>query len=532
MTTLSTFRINQPPGTPGPAWDRSRRDIDPYSLGSESVECEALEKSQTSYLWEIVSAPPDKTIVVTGDTTHTCSFNLEDRDGYMVRLTVNEGLPNESITTLYIGVPMANTGLCLPAAFETNQDNSQDPYTGERGHADKVMDSLHKVDEVSEADGIGVDNSGWTKILAGQTDVQGAFDALDIAKLGDYSSVYDPASYTVSLLASQSGCLHNTENSTGGKSTPHVVTLPTPAVGLNYTVALAIDVPLMVQVDDAGTETLIVPSFTVISTSTKIQITSGLVKFVAISSTQWIMIIGGGVTLDPDGEATEIELAEGQFTSTAGGGDSHNPIITIRDGENQSVIGSVEWGQQGVALGYGAEHIAGKALTRGTYARAREKWTNVHVSGSSYKAGEPGAAQTTSGCNWLGQSVNGVADVTGTFIESGVDGGIALEPETIFAFKGLVVARSPESLYSCKSWSYSLLVSVDSSGNATIVSKTITVEGESAYWDEASWSIDFAISSWGVYQDLLSLVCTGESGHTVTFHGSIQSSEINDYTPA
>jgi len=141
MTTVSSFRINQPPGTPYANWDRARRDI---ALGA--VECEALNKSELSYKWEMFSAPFGVTVVINNDTTHTCDFTLATRGGYLIRLTVNEGLMNESMTTLYIGIPLPYTNLCIPAANETNQDNSQVPYTGERGWSDKLEAFIRAID--------------------------------------------------------------------------------------------------------------------------------------------------------------------------------------------------------------------------------------------------------------------------------------------------------------------------------------------------------------------------------------------------
>ncbi len=112
MTTLSTFRINQPPGSPGPAWDRARRDIELYSVASESVECEATNKAETSYLWEMISAPDGVSVSITNSTTHTCNFDLDTRGSYIIRLTVNAGLPTLSKTALFIGVALSNTGYC------------------------------------------------------------------------------------------------------------------------------------------------------------------------------------------------------------------------------------------------------------------------------------------------------------------------------------------------------------------------------------------------------------------------------------
>lgn len=136
--TLSSFRINQPPGTPGPAWDRARRDLTKFSVSGDLVECEAENKSETSYLWEIISAPLGTTVVINNSTTHTCNFQLESSGGYLIRLTVNEGEITEHQTSLYMGIPLPNSGACLPALNETNQDNSQSPYDGSRGYEEKV----------------------------------------------------------------------------------------------------------------------------------------------------------------------------------------------------------------------------------------------------------------------------------------------------------------------------------------------------------------------------------------------------------
>jgi hypothetical protein len=139
--SASSFRINQPPASGYTYWDRARRDL---ALGD--VECEAQNTSESSYLWEIISGPPGETITITNPTSPTCQFTLSTRYGYLVRLTVNEGEIDESQTTLYMGVPLANSGASLPAMNETNQDNSQSPYDGSRGTEEKVNDALIKFD--------------------------------------------------------------------------------------------------------------------------------------------------------------------------------------------------------------------------------------------------------------------------------------------------------------------------------------------------------------------------------------------------
>jgi hypothetical protein len=58
----------------------------------------------------------------------------------------NLGYVNESVSTLFIGVALEFTGFCLPAMNETNQDNSQSPYTGYRGYEEKLNAFLRQVD--------------------------------------------------------------------------------------------------------------------------------------------------------------------------------------------------------------------------------------------------------------------------------------------------------------------------------------------------------------------------------------------------
>lgn len=134
---LASFRINQPAGVGYSYWDRARRD-----LSAGVVECEAQNKSESSYLWEIISAPPGETITVINPTSHTCEFTLSTSYGYLVRLTVNAGGIDEQKKTLYLGIPLVNSGASLPAMNETNQDNSQSPYNGARGHEEKINEAL------------------------------------------------------------------------------------------------------------------------------------------------------------------------------------------------------------------------------------------------------------------------------------------------------------------------------------------------------------------------------------------------------
>ena len=62
-------------------------------------------------------------------------------------------MPSEEITTLYFGFGLENSGLCIPALNETNEDNSQSPYTGERGYEDKLTEMFRWIDENASGGG-------------------------------------------------------------------------------------------------------------------------------------------------------------------------------------------------------------------------------------------------------------------------------------------------------------------------------------------------------------------------------------------
>jgi hypothetical protein len=86
-------------------------------------------------------------------------------------LTVNEGELSESVTTLYLGVPLANTGLCIPASNETNQDNSQAPYDGSQGWYDKFHALLSLIDTQITGQAFGVLRQGVESLGAGANEV-------------------------------------------------------------------------------------------------------------------------------------------------------------------------------------------------------------------------------------------------------------------------------------------------------------------------------------------------------------------------
>ena len=426
--------------------------------------------------------------------------------------------------------------------WDTNGDGTGMPYEGMWCLSGSVTpydvyiyngDSWVKT--VQTAEDVSVDASGFSggALDTGDDNVQACIEKL--TNLGNYSSIYDPVSFTVNLVPAQSGCLHNTENSTAGKFDPHVVTLPTPVVGLCYTIARAKDIPLFVQVDDNITEFMGVVG-QIGTMTTKVQVWTGAVKVVAVSSTQWLLFIEGVVTLDPDTSDTEQEYSEGLLTISRGSaGNSNNGIPQVKGMDNQSIMGNASWGQMGLAIGAQAEHIASSAFSTGTYGRARELWEGVHVAGGrlDYATGQdPGEAQSTFGCKFVGKSESGVTDITGASIDTGGSSGLYLDNNTIFKFKGQVVAKCYNHPYAHKTWEYEMTVACDNSGNGHITDMTVTETAETSFLNEASWTVSFQITSPSMGQDQISMVCAGESGRNVYFVGSIETSEVSVYVPS
>lgn len=121
MTTLASFRINQ--GVSLGSYDVARRDIEPTSSAGE-VTFEAYNPSLV-YVWE-VTQPPGSSVTIGSSTSQTATFAAEVDGGYIVKLTVNPGSPDEDVSTLYFGIAtdINGTGFCLPSLNETIQDNS------------------------------------------------------------------------------------------------------------------------------------------------------------------------------------------------------------------------------------------------------------------------------------------------------------------------------------------------------------------------------------------------------------------------
>ena len=139
MTVL--FRINQAANpTPIGILGRARDDIMPFT-GANPVEF--VGPVATTYLWELYSYPPLSTATVIDPTSQTCYVEMIVPGGYLMRCTVDAGLVTEDVTVLYVGIPLAFSGLPIPALDELNFDNSKPgldgiTYDGSRGTSHKL----------------------------------------------------------------------------------------------------------------------------------------------------------------------------------------------------------------------------------------------------------------------------------------------------------------------------------------------------------------------------------------------------------
>ncbi len=133
MTAI--FRMTQGAGVG--EWGIARQDLTLVGVGG-SITLEAQDLTHASYAWEIISEPEGSTAAASLTPTGlgTATFDLDVDGGCLVRLRVDAGLDTEAMLVCYAGVPLPNSGLCIPAFNETFFDNSYaaggsgDTYTG------------------------------------------------------------------------------------------------------------------------------------------------------------------------------------------------------------------------------------------------------------------------------------------------------------------------------------------------------------------------------------------------------------------
>ncbi len=195
MTAL--FTTNQIGKDPGEL-DKARRDI---SIGTITVDCPS---AHATYLWEIVSAPIGSTASVLNPTLATTDMDLTITGGHLIQLTVDKDEPTEDISVRYIGIPMAGSGLCIPAAWETLFDNSQSPFDGLRGAEDKLT-ALYKWIDAGGSGGGGLFEAGTGTNSTQRTDV-GLDAAADYSYANGLNNVIEDGSdYSMALMGGPSG---------------------------------------------------------------------------------------------------------------------------------------------------------------------------------------------------------------------------------------------------------------------------------------------------------------------------------------
>jgi len=154
------FRINQPGITGGKppvgAWDTARDDLDLFSVGG-TIQLEAQDTS-SSYSWELVSEPEGSSVTISNPFSKTASVDIAVTGGYIFRLTVDTGLPTKDISERYVGVPLPNSGLPIPALYETTQDNTRTPSGYER----KITELFKWIDTISIGGGVFEEPAGTT----------------------------------------------------------------------------------------------------------------------------------------------------------------------------------------------------------------------------------------------------------------------------------------------------------------------------------------------------------------------------------
>jgi len=140
------FKIDQPLAAPPVVgtFGRATRQVQP----AIQVDFTAQDTTHTSYDWDVISQPqesmvPGPPVAITpvpgspwlGYTT----FGFPG--GYLIRLTVDAGLPTEDVSVLYLGIPLPGSGLPVPALNETIFDNSinDPPYRGWEEKLDAFM---------------------------------------------------------------------------------------------------------------------------------------------------------------------------------------------------------------------------------------------------------------------------------------------------------------------------------------------------------------------------------------------------------
>lgn len=122
----ATFRITQ--NAVAGEYGIARQDLTLFSVGGTiTLEAQDQTGGSSDYVWEVLSEPAGSSATITTPTPAApwiVEVDLTVTGGYLFRLVFKPGSVDEDISILYLGIPLAGSGLCIPALNETIFDNS------------------------------------------------------------------------------------------------------------------------------------------------------------------------------------------------------------------------------------------------------------------------------------------------------------------------------------------------------------------------------------------------------------------------
>ena len=148
----------------------ARQDLTVYSVGgSVTLEAEDQTGESSDYVWEVLSEPEGSSVSIVTPVPAApwlVTVDLLVTGGYLFRLTFKPGTVDEDIQVLYLGIPLTNSGLCIPASNETVFDNSYaaggsgDTYVG----YERKLTALYKWIDTQVSGGGGTPGGADTEV--------------------------------------------------------------------------------------------------------------------------------------------------------------------------------------------------------------------------------------------------------------------------------------------------------------------------------------------------------------------------------
>lgn len=94
---------------------------DNLAIGQELALSNQDEGGEVSYLWELLTQPAGDNDAIPGNAQKDVAFIPRKEGSYLLKLSVNLGLPDEAVQIIALSVRNMRTGLRVPAAGETLQ---------------------------------------------------------------------------------------------------------------------------------------------------------------------------------------------------------------------------------------------------------------------------------------------------------------------------------------------------------------------------------------------------------------------------